>query len=516
MKKTNVYRAGAFLLGGLLMAACAEPLIEQKPAEELTLKASAESVVLDQLAEQDEALRLTWGAGSNEGTGAAIRYTLEMDLAGNDFAGGMKDSLGKTDVHFMAFSHGELNDTILTEYWDIDPAEEKEYAFEARVIADVASPLVAQQVSNVVSFKLTTYKRRYLNLYLIGDAAPNGWDMGRAALLMRTDGSMDQFTWTGELKAGGFKFICQNTDGRWWPGYVCDPSADPNVNVSMAAPEYTGKLAFHENDPGGENDIKFLISTPGKYTIYLNTATLEIKCTLLEMGDPQLFLIGPATDADWSLDAIGAYEMDYADKTFTWEGELNAGELRFVCQQSSFWPGYVKDALNENKVKYYTDVPPDGEDLKFNIPAAGTYRIILNIETLDISIEPTGGTVIPEDPDYSQVWVIGSATENGWSWDNMPAMAQDAANPDVFTWTGALKEGNIKFPLDKSQGPFVGDCVVAKVNKTPIGTDLDFDIENLPENPGELDRQWHVSADQAGTYTIRLDFGTKKISFTKQ
>ena len=123
MKKTNVYRAGAFLLGGLLMAACAEPLIEQKPAEELTLKASAESVVLDQLAEQDEALRLTWGAGSNEGTGAAIRYTLEMDLAGNDFAGGMKDSLGKTDVHFMAFSHGELNDTILAEYWGIDPAE---------------------------------------------------------------------------------------------------------------------------------------------------------------------------------------------------------------------------------------------------------------------------------------------------------------------------------------------------------------------------------------------------------
>ena len=48
-----------------------------------------------------------------------------MDLAGNGFAGGMKDSLGKTDVHFMAFSHGELNDTILTEYWGVDPDEER-------------------------------------------------------------------------------------------------------------------------------------------------------------------------------------------------------------------------------------------------------------------------------------------------------------------------------------------------------------------------------------------------------
>ena len=149
--------------------------------------------------------------------------------------------------------------------------EEKEYAFEARVIADVASPLVQQQVSNVVSFKLKTYKRRHLNLFLIGDAAPNGWNMGRAILLTRTEGSLEQFTWTGELKTGGFKFICQNTDGRWWPGYVCDPASSPEVTV----PSYQGKLALYESDPGGDKDIKFNINTPGTYTVTLNTATLE-------------------------------------------------------------------------------------------------------------------------------------------------------------------------------------------------------------------------------------------------
>ena len=613
MKKTNVYRAGAFLLGGLLMAACTEPLIEQKPAEELTLTASAESVVLDQLAEQDEALRLTWGAGSNEGTGAAIRYILEMDLAGNGFAGGMKDSLGKTDVHFMAFSHGELNDTILTEYWGIDPDEEKEYAFEARVIADVASPLVQQQVSNVVSFKLKTYKRRHLNLFLIGDAAPNGWDMGRATLLPRVDGSMEQFTWTGELKTGGFKFICQNTDGRWWPGYVCDPASSPEVTV----PSYQGKLALYESDPGGDKDIKFNINTPGTYTVTLNTATLEMTCTLVAEGDPELYLIGTAAGG-WENNAVGAYKMDYADGVFTWEGALNAdGQLRFVSAVGSFWPGYARDGSQGGKVKYFAADPPADEDLSFDIVHGGTYRIMVNPETLDITIEPTaalsfdhiymigdfnswsvdnpaamngqGGTFTYEGnlkagafrfittqgrfwpgftkdaadgrakfqaiqpaaseddddnrftveadgnyvvtldtstgevtvqaqgtSDYSQVWVLGSATENGWEWNTMPEMTQDAANPDIFTWTGALKEGQIKFPLDKSQGSFVGDCVVAKADNTPIGTELDFDIENLPKDPGALDRKWFVSADQAGTYTVRLDFGTKKISFTKQ
>lgn len=496
---------------------CVDPIAENKPEEELLLKASTENVVLSQQSEQDEALKLSWGAGSNHGTGSAIHYILEMDLAGNNFEAGMKDTLGKTDSHFISYSHKELNDTILPYYWNIHSEEEKEYEFEARIIADVVDPTVDTQISNVVKFKIKTYKSRQLSLFMLGSSTQGGWTISRSTLVPRKEDSLDEFEWTGKLKAGEIKFLCQSIDNMWWPGYVCDPSADPNVNVSMAAPEYTGKLAFHENDPGGENDIKFLISTPGKYTIYLNTATLEIKCTLLEMGDPQLFLIGPATDADWSLDAIGAYEMDYADKTFTWEGELNAGELRFVCQQSSFWPGYVKDALNENKVKYYTDVPPDGEDLKFNIPAAGTYRIILNIETLDISIEPTGGTVIPEDPDYSQVWVIGSATEYDWSWDNMGRMEQDPTDSNHFTWTGKLKEGEIKFPLDNTKA-FLGMCVVAKEqDNTPIGENLDFAIEEIVKNNvNGADRKWAVNADAAGTYTITIDFKTNKISFVKQ
>ena len=63
----------------------------------------------------------------------------------------------------------------------------------------------------------------------------------------------------------------------------------------------------------------------------------------------------------------------------------------------------------------------------------------------------------------------------------------------------------------------MGDCVVAKADNTPIGTDLDFDIEYIPQNDAaQYDRKWFVSDGQVGTYTVRLDFGTKKISFTKQ
>ena len=57
---------------------CVDPIAENKPEEELLLKASTENVVLSQQSEQDEALKLSWGAGSNHGTGSAIHYILEM------------------------------------------------------------------------------------------------------------------------------------------------------------------------------------------------------------------------------------------------------------------------------------------------------------------------------------------------------------------------------------------------------------------------------------------------------
>ena len=65
-------------------------------------------------------------------------------------------------------------------------------------------------------------------------------------------------------------------------------------------------------------------------------------------------------------------------------------------------------------------------------------------------------------------------------------------------------------------GHSIAGAIALAIN-TPIGTELDFDIEYIPQNDAaQYDRKWFVSADQAGTYTVRLDFGTKKISFTKQ
>ena len=195
------------------------------------------------------------------------------------------------------------------------------------------------------------------------------------------------------------------------------------------------------------------------------------------------------------------------------EGNLKAGAFRFITTQGRFWPGFTKDAA-DGRAKFQAIQPAaseDDDDNRFTVEADGNYVVTLNTATGEVTVQAQGTS------GYSQVWVLGSATENDWNWDTMPEMTQDAANSDVFTWTGALKEGQIKFPLDKSQGTFVGDCVVAKADNTPIGTELDFDIEYIPQNDAtQYDRKWFVSADQAGTYTVRLDFGTKKISFTKQ
>ena len=126
-----------------------------KGSTSLRLEISEDTVVLSQFVEDKEAVKFSWGAGSNQGTGAAISYLFEMDLKDNNFAGGIKKNIGKTDSHFISYTNKELNDSLKT-VWNIPVDDEETYTFEARVTAVVSDPSVETQISNVVVFDVGT------------------------------------------------------------------------------------------------------------------------------------------------------------------------------------------------------------------------------------------------------------------------------------------------------------------------------------------------------------------------
>lgn len=489
----TIYNLMLIVLSILMLGSCKKDEMElDKGSTPLKLEISEDTVVLSQFVEDKEAVKFSWGAGSNQGTGAAISYLFEMDLKDNNFAGGIKKNIGKTDSHFISYTNKELNDSLKT-VWNIPVDDEETYTFEARVTAVVSDPSVETQISNVVVFDVQPYKYRNLRLYLIGDATPGGWNIEQATLMTMDAENKDVFTWEGTLKADEFRFVCQSISGMFWPGYAKDANAD-------------NKMIYFETQPSSEQDKSFDIKKPGKYKITANTSSLDVNIQPISVQepDPELYLIGGATPGGWEI--MNAKKMSYnaAEKTFEWNDNLNIGDLRFICQQEprTWWPGYVMDPEKEGKAKYFNDYPAKGEDIKFIISEAGKYYVSLNTETLDVVIRKQ----------YENVWVYGDATPGGWTWENMGKMTQSEQNGNIFTWTGDLKAGQIKFSLDgPTVEPFTGYFVYATKTDASIFNDTDIDIRNSGE-----DRKWKLTEQEAGTYTITINFNTNKISFEKQ
>ena len=104
-----------------------------------------------------------------------------------------------------------------------------------------------------------------VNIYLIGDATPNGWNMG-SLTPMQKNGSV--YTWTGQLNPGEFKFTKFNSN---W--------CDGTEIIAATANQTIANTAFKLRDNCQGDDNKWKVSASNTYTITLNldTNSLEIK-----------------------------------------------------------------------------------------------------------------------------------------------------------------------------------------------------------------------------------------------
>jgi hypothetical protein len=108
----------------------------------------------------------------------------------------------------------------------------------------------------------------------------------------------------------------------------------------------------------------------------------------------------------------------------------------------------------------------------------------------------------------AQVWLVGDATPNNWDIGNATPMVKDAANPYLFTYTGALKAGELKFPLQKD---WTGDFYMPVIaNEDATSTEMKFVPGGNPDN------KWKLTAAQAGNYKVTIDVLHETIRFEKQ
>lgn len=207
----------------------------------------------------------------------------------------------------------------------------------------------------------------YSQIFIVGDAAPCGWDIGNAIELVQDEDNPYIFTYQGVLTAGNFKFpVNRNTD---W-----------GQDMYMMASDSTMYL----HNGGDDDDSKWTIAKKGYYTLTLNLSELTIS-----IEKTQLFIIGSACSAGWTItDAIEMVEDDEDGCIFTYTGEMYAdGEFKLPVNRQSDWGQdmYMMDPEDESKM--YRHVGGTDDDNKWTISADGNYVITANIELLTIDIK---------------------------------------------------------------------------------------------------------------------------------
>lgn len=164
------------------------------------------------------------------------------------------------------------------------------------------------------------------------------------------------------------------------------------------------------------------------------TATASFSATPYAPVTTTLYLVGDATPNGWSADY--ATEMKRTDNgIFTWQGNLKAGELKFLTTQGQWLPSYNNDG-NGGLVLRTSDEEPD---VKFIITEDHFYQVKVNLLNSEVTMTQMEGEV----PAYDNLYFVGDAT--GWGFVKMNKDPLDAFLFRYAHHFTAAEKGEFKF-----------------------------------------------------------------------
>ncbi|MBB1286591.1 SusF/SusE family outer membrane protein [Flavisolibacter sp. BT320] len=99
-------------------------------------------------------------------------------------------------------------------------------------------------------------------------------------------------------------------------------------------------------------------------------------------------------------------------------------------------------------------------------------------------------------PSYNRLWIVGSATPNGWNIDNPNEMSVDSSNLFQFKYNEVLNAGEFKIPV--TTGNWGADFFMPAVNHQPLSNTA---VQLIPG--GNPDNKWEITTP--GAYKILLN-----------
>ena len=275
---------------------------------------------------------------------------------------------------------------------------------------------------------------------------------------------------------------------------------EANGSISFTAGELYNLIVEKWGRTAGQPvriEARLAAKVDGPYFKYPEIATTIATVTTFMPQSRPLYITGSATPGGTDLNNAVMMNEISNGRVYSWRGTLVPGTFKFILDPGSEFPSYVKGNNNTTLVRRDDASVPDN---LFEAYEEGTYSI--SISLTDMSI--TYNKVL-----YDHLYLVGNATVAGWDTAKMPEMEPDPSNPNIFTYTGPLYEGEMKILAQRSFG---GTTIKPLKADGDINTDTEVQV-----TPGEQpDYKWKITADQAGTYKITLDVEALTINFEKQ
>lgn len=226
-----------------------------------------------------------------------------------------------------------------------------------------------------------------------------------------------------------------------------------------------------------------------------------------------LYMVGDATPSGWSIDSPTPLEVTEDDPlVFTWEGLLNAGEIKLCLVAGSWDVPFIRPVSNGEKIgktditdasfKMYAGDP----DNKWKVTDKGVYSLTFNLRNWTISTkflrEPDVETVEPINTEF--LYLVGDATPAGWDIHNPTPLEKKSTY--IFEWSGTLSTG--EFKVYTASGEWNIACIKplsdgCKINKNGV-EDNNFIYVAAPDN------KWKV--EEAGIYRLVFNLEEYTIS----
>ena len=302
---------------------------------------------------------------------------------------------------------------------------------------------------------------------LIGEATPGGWSLDKAVAMKPM--ADDVFEFVGDLKDGSLKLITQND---FAPSYGPQTKGDSLVIGTV-------ELAYRAtyDDPDNAFAVK-----AGRYSLVLDLSGEVAKLTVADgtgLADKwyveypdTLYAVGDATVAGWTAtEAIALSETADNSGIYVDTLLLKSGELKFL-NQKDWGAGYGARVANEpiNNAGVYALAALDSTDMKFKVALLQATEFVVEVNVVEGSLTLTAlASLYPE-----KLYILGDAV-GGWSFDTN-AQEMTLVEEGVFTWSGFLVEGEMKFFVDKD---FSASAYGAVANGTSIAASGEYAIELL-------------------------------------